>query len=48
MEKRTNGKNEQKVFSDLAMAREMSNKNGMKATVMPHCYLEAILECFAQ
>lgn len=27
MEKRTNGKNEQKVFSDLAMAREMSNKN---------------------
>lgn len=48
MEKRTIGNNEQKVFGDMAMARWMSNKKWMKATVMPHCYLEAIQGCFAQ
>lgn len=41
MEKRTSRENEQKIFNDLAMARKMSNKNGIKATVTPHCYVEA-------
>ena len=49
MEKRTNGKKEQKLFNDLAKAtEEVSNKIGMKAPVTSHCYLEAVKECFAQ
>lgn len=43
------GKEEQKLFYDLAMAtEEESNKNRMNVPVISHHCLEAVKECFAQ